>query len=335
MKASKSSSEQPPSLVNVFQDQPAIDKFGTALGLVSLLVTLVVSFTTLSEIADPSQSRASILGVFSSVYLLTTYVSRVDFSSFTKRSGGGKLVGLSAPAKTLDDGGALAPADYTEEPKPTYIFGGGTISIDSNLVNAAANSFGVEASFSLVGHVKEQGEWHLILCGTAATVSTLQFPPASAILPLQVNPLGFLSKYISPMNPLTTGEAERRAKDRSLHSTITNKLLLVASLLAIPYPNRFRDSRFASLIAETYLPVFKNVPDKVELEHCVAVGSECVVVIPCSVVRSDDVVVPSDGKSFEVDKVVAVFGVGEEKFFSPLDIKRLQFLCANAIVSAS
>ena len=41
--------------------------------------------------------------------------------------------------------------------------------------------------------------------------------------------------------------SEERSDDRSLHSTITNNLLLVASLLAILHPISFR--RFASLIA--------------------------------------------------------------------------------------
>jgi len=48
---------------------------------------------------------------------------------------------------------------------------------------------------------------------------------------------------------------EERSDDRSLHSTITNNLLLIASLIAIPHPNPFR----ASLIEETSFATFPNV----------------------------------------------------------------------------
>ena len=50
---------------------PLVTKAGMLLGLVCLVVA--ISSYNIDEIATPTQTRASLLGVFSSVYLLTTY----------------------------------------------------------------------------------------------------------------------------------------------------------------------------------------------------------------------------------------------------------------------
>ena len=64
---------------------------------------------------------------------------------------------------------------------------------------------------------------------------------------------------------------------------------------------------------------------------------------PCSIVEEDETANDrrsnsprggeGDPKSASIDRVVAVFGVDEEKFFSPRDISRVSFLCNNGIAS--
>ena len=261
-----------------------------------MIITLISSTTTTTTttsiqdiaegIGDPTQSRASLLGVFSSVYLLTTYVSRVDFSSFMKRNTLNTLSGLPPPP-SLPPTSILTPSSYTAFEPPTYTFSNKPLTIDGHLLNSLISAIPIPTSFTIIAHVPKLKSWHIISTGTPVTISPLQVPPSDPYVTISAKGLGFLSKYQGP---------EARPQ-------------------------------------ETYLPVFKNAPDKIEVEACVPRGAACVLMVPITPVKGKgggEYV--GNNEAMEVDSIVAVVAVGEEKYFTPKDIFRVQFVCANSLV---